>query len=499
MPTAETPPSTAAASTPTRRRRRTRPTISPEATSISVSIEDPNDGDKDENSDEDKGMENLPSISTVVLTPLPEDQQPPKRDIAPSPPALVRAVGFPVANARRTGLQAKERAPLRISGSVPSLLLARRPSGRRWRAHAPDYDEDVARVHLFKPPLPPTHTDKRRVAVYYTCERIALFTLQKWMEKSAKESRRAEVTESKKAATSAGLGLGNWKNKMYLEVLHSSLTPEQPFEATGDGDLFTALRTAALREKHAFYFETGCCVFWGLTREEEAQHLMMLLPFSSGMMDQVDAQDMEFSYGDRSSIAKDSIVLCSQTVAEKIALSFAMSQSATLGAFETRVEDRIRSTKHIPSSLASVGSIQYSQNDTSKLIGQLFIELADVNIHSNVLDEPEYFVKSQDNDDFKYLYEKMLKYQDVASRVAILNKRLSILRDLYARQSFFFCLVWSNVFTFFFRVGVLNQQLTHHQGAKLEWIIIWMLVFQVIIAIGWEIILKDILGYFHWG
>ncbi|KAF4319088.1 hypothetical protein G195_007590 [Phytophthora kernoviae 00238/432] len=223
---------------------------------------------------------------------------------------------------------------------------------------------------------------------------------------------------------------------------------------------------------------TGCCVFWGLTREEEARHMMMLTPFSSGSMGQVDAaQDMKFSYSDETSIAKDAITLCSTTVEEKIALSFAMSQSATLGAFETRVEDRIRSTKHIPSSLAIVGSIQYSQSDTSKLIGQLFIELADVNLHSNVLDEPEYFLKSTDNGDFKQLYEKMLKYQDVANRIAILNKRLGILRDL---------------------VGVLNQHLTHHHGTKLEWIVIWMLVAQVIIAIGWDIMLKDVLGYFRW-
>ncbi|KAG3089218.1 hypothetical protein PI124_g17717 [Phytophthora idaei] len=480
MPMQESPSSielSAGISTPARRRRRTRQSISPVA---SISLEDPNDGDKD--SDED--VEDLsPPIPVVVLTaPLatvPEIHKSPKNDVDSPPFAAVRAVGFPVANARRTGLQAKERAMHRISGAVPPKMLTRRPSGRRWRAHAPDYDEEVARAHLFKPPLPPTHTDKRRVAVYYTCEQIALFKLQKWMEKSAKESRRVEATEAKKEATSTvrtGLGLANWKNEMYLEVLHQSFTPEQP--TANDSDMFTAQRAAALQEKHAFFFEKGCCVFWGLTREEEARRLMMLTPFSSGMMDQVDPHDMEFSYGDRSSIAKDSIVLCSLSVAEKIALSFAMSQSATLGAFETRVEDRIRSTKRIPSSLASVGSIQYSQNDTSKLIGHLFIELADVNIHSNVLDEPEYFLKSQDNDDFKYLYEKMLKYQDVASRVAILNKRLSILRDL---------------------VGVLNQQLTHHHGAKLEWIIIWMLVFQVIIAIGWEIILKDILGYFHWG
>ncbi|GMF52355.1 unnamed protein product [Phytophthora fragariaefolia] len=450
-----------------RRRRRTRHKLSPVAAAIPVSIEDPNDGDKDDNSDEAEEEQKLapPTIPVVLLTaPLatvPEAHKPVFSD-GDLPSAPVRAVGFPEGKARRTGLQAKDRA---VSC-----------------AHAPDYDEELARAHLFKPPLLPTHSDKRRVAVYYTCERIALFKLLKWMEKSANEGRRAGTAERKKegGVLPTGLGLAKWKNTMYLEVLHSSYIPDQPVEALGveSEDPFTAQRAAVLTTSFALYSccSTGCCVFWGLTREEEARRLMMLTPFSSCMMDQVDPQDMEFSYGDRSSIAKDAIVLCTMSVAEKIALSFAMSQSATLGAFETRVEDRIRSTKHIPSSLASVGSIQYSQDDTSKLIGQLFIELADVNIHSSLLDEPEYFLKSQDSDDFKYLYQKMLKYQDVSNRVAILNKRLSILRDL---------------------VGVLNQHLTHHQGAKLEWIIIWILVFQVIIAIGWEIFLKDILGYFH--
>lgn len=149
----------------------------------------------------------------------------------------------------------------RISGTVPSGMLTRRPSGRRWRAHASDYDEELARAHLFKPPLPPTHADKRRVAIYYTCERIALFKLLKWMDKSAKERRRAEATEVKTdgggtTRPQMGLGLANWENHMYLEVLHSSFTPERPVETTvtSDGDIFAAQRAAALQEKHVFFF-----------------------------------------------------------------------------------------------------------------------------------------------------------------------------------------------------------------------------------------------------
>jgi uncharacterized Rmd1/YagE family protein len=172
---------------------------------------------------------------------------------------------------------------------------------------------------------------------------------------------------------------------------------------------------------------TGCCVFWGLTREEELRHLQALSPFTSGTVPHIEAEDMTYGFGDSSRVANDAIVLGSNAVAEKLAISFAMAQSAKLDVFEERVDDRIRNTKHIPSNLATMGSIQYSQADISKLIGQLFIELADVNLHSDILDEPDFF---WEDDEFEPLYKRTLKYLDVANRVKILNKRLDILREL---------------------------------------------------------------------
>ncbi|RLN02560.1 hypothetical protein BBJ28_00014002 [Nothophytophthora sp. Chile5] len=472
------------------------------AASSSIGVDDPNDGDEDDDSDESEDDAVLPlPVIPVTLPPL-LPQLPTASKTHKETPMAAHPVGFPEGKVRRSGLQAKERAMHRISGTVSPEALVRRPSGRRWRARASDYDEQLARAHIFKPPLPPTHTEKRRVAAYCTCHQIALFKLLNWLEKTAKESRSVEAAASGEAPVAANFGFAGWKNKMHLGVLHSSFAPATPeCSSTEERDTTTSPRVMALQQKHAFFFATGCCVFWGLTREEEARHLLTLASFSIGSMDQVVAQDMEFSYGDSSNIAKDAIVLSSTDVAEKLALSFAMAQSATLGAFETHVEERIRSTRHIPSSLATVGSIQYSQDDTSKLIGQLFIELADVNLHSNILDEPEYFQKSQD-DNYELFYQRMLKYQDVSSRVGILNKRLSILRDLYVVCiSLLPCskaMETESIAVVVCRVGVLNQQLTHHNGTKLEWIIIWMLVAQVVIAIGWEIILKDVLGCFRW-
>lgn len=206
---------------------------------------------------------------------------------------------------------------------------------------------------------------------------------------------------------------------------------------------------------------------------------------------------MVFSYGDTSQVHSDAIVLGSDDVVEKLAISFAMGQSAKLDVFEERVEDRIRTTRQIPFNLSTLGSIKYSQKDISKLIGQLFIELADVNLHSDILDEPDYF---WDDDAYEPLYKRMVKYLDVTKRVKILNTRLDILRELYVWLHK--CCLSLLAYTCRLsvgRVGVLNQELIQHHGTKLEWIIIWLLVVEILISVGWNMLVKDILGFFNRG
>ncbi|TMW57699.1 hypothetical protein Poli38472_014302 [Pythium oligandrum] len=331
--------------------------------------------------------------------------------------------------------------------------LVPRVKTRRNRFRSSDFDEALTSSRSLREP--PTGVLKGRVAAYCTCDQIALFKLLKWLDKTVKENK----------TDSARFHLSGWKNKMYMGVVHSF------FESPKDTE--PQEESHAIQRKDAFYFATGCCVFWGLTREEEAFHIQALTAFSTGPVAEIQAEDMKFVFGDTSRVANDAIVLHSDKVEEKLAISFAMAQSAKLDVFEERVEDRIRNTKHIPFNLATTGSIQHSQTDISKLIGQLFIELADVNLHSDILDEPDFF---WEDDEYEPLYKKMTKYLDVNNRVKILNKRLDILREL---------------------VEVLNQELTQQHGTKLEWIIIWLLVVGVLISVGWNMILKDILGFFN--
>ncbi|KAL0591770.1 hypothetical protein ABG067_000913 [Albugo candida] len=300
----------------------------------------------------------------------------------------------------------------------------------------------------------PLSIQKLRVSAYCTCDQLHLFKFLKWLE-------RIETGQ----LPGGEINPDGWRHKMYMGAIHSSIAP------LADRRDQSSLPTE-YEQKDVFYFATGCTVFWGLTRAEEQEHLRALIGFSMGPVKQVEVEDMDYVYGDSNRIVNDAITLSSNCASEKLAISFAMAQSAKLDVFEERVEETIQKTKHIPQNLATTGSIHYSQNDISKLIGRLFIERNDVNLNSDMLDEPDFF---WEDDEYEPLYKKMMKYLDVDNRVHILNTRLDILREL---------------------LDVLSQQLAHQHDTKLEWIVIWLIVAEVVVQIVWNIIIKDILGFF---
>ena len=61
-------------------------------------------------------------------------------------------------------------------------------------------------------------------------------------------------------------------------------------------------------------------------------------------------------------------------------------------------------------------------------------------------------------------------------RVGLLNRRLDILQELY---------------------NMLSDQLDNSHSQKLEYFIIYLILIEVVITVGWQIILKDIFGFFQ--
>jgi uncharacterized Rmd1/YagE family protein len=77
-------------------------------------------------------------------------------------------------------------------------------------------------------------------------------------------------------------------------------------------------------------------------------------------------------------------------------VSFAFAQSARLSALENSVETLVESVRPIPEELASTGKCNFSSSDVARLVGRTFIISVSANLHSAILDEPDFFWENEE-------------------------------------------------------------------------------------------------------
>lgn len=213
------------------------------------------------------------------------------------------------------------------------------------------------------------------------------------------------------------------------------------------------------RSAHSFYFSYGCVVTWGLSEREERERLLMLAQhgFMIEPLSEEEVDDFGYTHleGAKASIAKDVITLTSYQILEKLAISFGLAQSVKLGVFERTVEQTIQETRSIPERMARDGKIRLRRAAITKRIGQLFVDRASINLHSDILDHPEFF---WENDEWLSLYVRASKYLEIDRRTEVLNKRLDIIKELF---------------------DMLASEMNQNHSNKLEWIIIILILIEV--------------------
>jgi uncharacterized Rmd1/YagE family protein len=131
---------------------------------------------------------------------------------------------------------------------------------------------------------------------------------------------------------------------------------------------------------------------------------------------------------DAISIANDVISLPELTmVKQRLSVSFAIGQSTVLSIFESRVDLKVEQFKYIPEILASSGSIHLTGKELGVMIGEVFVIRHDVNLHTEILDTPDFFWK---NEKYEVYYKLVMEYLEMSNRTDVLNKRLDMLREL---------------------------------------------------------------------
>jgi len=215
-----------------------------------------------------------------------------------------------------------------------------------------------------------------------------------------------------------------------------------------------------------FYFAYGCTVLWGFTDEEERAILDSLKEFEKNSVAKPELDEFTFLHSDTMRIEEDEIELPSKNALTKLAISYGLAQSVKLTTFEEAIQKTIDNTKHLPEDLAAKGKISMSRKGISKKMGELFIERNFVNLHSEILDTPEFFWNYPELEPF---YRRTTHYLDTNKRVEVLNRQLGVVHELFE---------------------MLSSELNHQHSSRLEWTIIILIFIEICIVLFQDMLPK---------
>lgn len=213
-----------------------------------------------------------------------------------------------------------------------------------------------------------------------------------------------------------------------------------------------------------FYFPFGCTVVWG---GEESDELHIIKEVEEFEIDPVaeNANDLIYYNYDESSPKtfideeKNEIILHNNLVFTKISLSHALAQSVKLQILERSVAQLLAQTTPIQKQLSQQGTVSLSKTEIAKQMGLLFSERYSINMHSDILDVPEFFWRRPS---YEPLYLMTAEYHDIKQRQNIMNHRLDMIHDLYT---------------------ILSDELNARHSSRLEIIVIVLIAIEVVIAL----------------
>jgi uncharacterized Rmd1/YagE family protein len=203
-------------------------------------------------------------------------------------------------------------------------------------------------------------------------------------------------------------------------------------------------------------FAYGAVVHWNVNAEEQTKLHQLLLDHAENPLTTIEEDYFTFTLNCPSTrIIEDHIEIESSDPILIFALSQGMAQSIKLESFETNAITTINNTNYIPKSLAENGRIKLSRHKIAKIRGQLFLTKSDIILNYDLLDTPDFFWEYPEYEAF---YSITAKYLEIAPRTQVLSKKLETIHELFE---------------------MLADEQKHRHSTILEWIIIWLIAFEI--------------------
>ena len=213
-----------------------------------------------------------------------------------------------------------------------------------------------------------------------------------------------------------------------------------------------------IEDEHSWsvIFAYGTVVHWNVSTEQQTKLHQLLLDHAENTLTATEEDYFTFALNCPSTrIIEDHIEVESSDPILIFALSQGMAQSIKLASFETNAITTINNTKYIPKSLAENGRIKLSRHKIAKIRGQLFLTKSDIILNYDLLDTPDFFWEYPEYETF---YSITAKYLEIAPRTQVLSKKLETIHELFE---------------------MLADEQKHRHSTILEWIIIWLIAFEI--------------------
>lgn len=238
------------------------------------------------------------------------------------------------------------------------------------------------------------------------------------------------------------------------EVLHAQFPLEEEDLQKGSCDVFI--------------FEYGCVVFWGATPYDEKLILKKLSKHLVKPMKTLVQDSCHYIIDEESETGideeSDLITLGVDTPILKMSLSYGLSQSVKLIVFEGLVDSTIDTTTAIPQELIAKGKISMSRKNLARKMGELFAVKSLINLHSVILDTPQFFWRKPR---YEQYYVMAINFLDINTRLGILNTRLDVIHELYM---------------------MMCNELQHIHSSRLEVTIIFLIMMEIVIAVWHDLV-----------
>lgn len=213
----------------------------------------------------------------------------------------------------------------------------------------------------------------------------------------------------------------------------------------------------------AWLFDYGVIVFWGID-EDERLALLHRLHLTKDRVTTKHQEHFRFAVeGQELRLQKDLITLSEDNPLQRLAVSHGLAQSIKLNEYEHRAQETIATYGHLPKALAETGKIDLSRRDIASIRGHLFSTKSDIFLHYGLLDTPEFFWEFPE---YESAYNACAKYLDIRTRVELLSNKLNVIHELFE---------------------MLADELKHKHSSFLEWIIIILIAFEIVMFGAQEI------------